>query len=32
MGGETVTSEVYDSSTKKIEIDAVTGNIVITVS
>ena len=32
MGGETVTTDVYDSSTKKIEIDAVTGNIVITVS
>ena len=32
MGGETVTSEVYDSSSKKIEIEAVTGNIVITVS
>ena len=32
MGGETVTSEVYDSSTKKIEIEAVTGNITITVS
>ena len=32
MGGETVTSEVYDSSSKKIEIEAVTGNIAITVS
>lgn len=32
MGGETVTTDVYDSSTNKIEIDAVTGNIVITVS
>ena len=32
MGGETVTTDVYDSSSKKIEIEAVTGNIVITVS
>ena len=32
MGGETVTTDVYDSSTGKIEIEAVTGNIVITVS
>lgn len=32
MGGETVTTDVYDSSTNKIEIEAVTGNIVITVS
>ena len=32
MGGETVTSDVYDSDTNKIEIEAVTGNIVITVS
>ena len=32
MGGETVTTEVYDSDTGKIEIEAVTGNIVITVS
>ena len=32
MGGETVTTDVYDSDTDKIEIESVTGNIVITVS
>lgn len=32
MGGETVTTDVYDSDTDKIEIETVTGNIVITVS
>ena len=32
MGGETVTTDVYNSDTGKIEIEAVTGNIVITVS
>ena len=32
MGGETVTTDVYDSSTGKIEIEVVTGNIAITVS
>nr|DAP77562.1 MAG TPA: Head protein [Caudoviricetes sp.] len=32
MGGETVTTDVYNSDTGKIEIEKVTGNIVITVS
>ena len=32
MGDKSVTSDVYDSSTGKIEIEAVTGNIAITVS
>lgn len=32
MGGKTVTTDVYDSDTDKIEIETVTGNIVITVS
>lgn len=32
MGGETITNTVYDETTNKIEIEKVTGNIVITVS